>query len=425
MPKIVSAQDAIALIPSGSHILVHSVAAAPQLLIKTLVERASELTDINLYHMHTEGEVPYVLPEYLGTFHLRSFFIGSNVRKATMEGRADYIPVFLSEIPVLIRKKHIPINVAMISVSPPDKNGYVSLGTSVDTTVAAIDVADYVIAQVNSFMPRTFGDATLHISEIDYMVEYDMPLHTVAAEPPTDIEKKIGQHIANIVPDGATLQMGIGSIPNAVLANLMNHKNLGIHTEMFSDGLLPLIESGVVNNKLKKVLRGRTVATFTMGSRRLYDFIDDNPGILMKEVSFVNDINIIAQNPSVIAINSAIEVDLTGQVCSDSIGFNMYSGVGGQIDFIRGAAKSEGGVPIIAMASRTAKGVSKIVPALKEGAGVVSTRANVHYIITEYGVAFLYGKSLKDRAKALIKIAHPDDRETLEKASFDRWKGHF
>jgi 4-hydroxybutyrate CoA-transferase len=425
MSKTVSAQEAVSQIPSGSHILIHSVAAAPSHLIETLMLRAAELTDVHLYHMHTEGGAPYVQPEFENTFHLHSFFIGANVRKATIEGRADYIPVFLSEIPILIRKKIVPINVALISVSPPDKNGYVSLGTSVDTTLAAIEVADLVIAQVNRFMPRTFGDATVHIGDINYLVEYDNPLPTIQTEAPTPIEQKIGTFIAEIVPDGATLQMGIGSIPNAVLANLMNHQNLGIHTEMFSDGLLPLLEKGVVNNKMKKILRGRTVATFTMGTQKLYDFLDDNPGVLMKEVNFVNDHDIIAQNPKVVAINSAIEIDLTGQVCSDSIGMSMYSGVGGQIDFIRGAAKSEGGVPIIAMASRTSKGVSKLVPTLKEGAGVVSTRANVHYIITEYGVAFLYGKSLKDRAKALIQIAHPDDREKLEKAAFDRWKGHF
>jgi 4-hydroxybutyrate CoA-transferase len=419
-----SAAEAISLIQSHDHILLHSVAATPHYLLNTLVTHASDLSDVHIYHMHTEGDAPHVLPEYEHTFKVHSFFIGANVRKATQEGRADYIPVFLSEIPVLIRKGIVPISVVLITVSPPDKHGYVSLGTSVDVIPAAMDKARLVIAQVNKHMPRTFGDATLHIRDIDVFVEKDMPLPTVIPEPPTETEKAIGQHIASIVPDGATLQMGIGSIPNAVLSNLNNHKNLGIHTEMFSDGLLPLLESGTVNNKMKKILRGRTVATFLMGSQKLYDFIHDNPGILMKPVDFVNDHDIIAQNPKVVAINSAIEIDLTGQVCSDSIGVSMYSGVGGQIDFIRGAAKSEGGLPIIALSSRTAKGVPKIVAALKEGAGVVSTRANVHYIITEYGIANLYGKNLKDRAKALIHIAHPDDRECLEKAAFERWKGH-
>lgn len=425
MSKTVTAQEAIAHIDSGSHIFIHSVAAAPHYLINTLMNRASELSDIHLYHLHTEGGAPYVEPQYANTFQLHSFFIGANVRKATQEGRADYIPVFLSEIPVLIRKKIIPINVALISVSKPDKNGYVSLGTSVDATFAAVQTADLVIAQVNRFMPRTFGDATLHSSEITYLVEHDTPLPVMSFAPPTDVEKKIGHFIAELVPDAATLQMGIGSIPNAVLSNLMNHKNLGIHSEMFSDGLLPLLEQGVVNNRKKKILRGRTVATFVMGSQKMYDFLDDNPGVVMREVNFVNNPDVIAQNDKVVAINSAIEIDLTGQVCSDSIGTRMYSGVGGQIDFLRGAAKSEGGVPIIAVASRTLKGLPKIVPTLKPGAGTVSTRANMHYIITEYGAVDLYGKSLKERAKALISIAHPDDREMLEKASFERWNGHF
>ena len=425
MSKTVTAQEAIATIPSGSHLFIHSVVAVPHFLIETLMQRASELSDMHIYHLHTEGAAPYIDPQYYDTFRLHSFFIGANVRKATIEGRADYIPVFLSEIPVLIRKKFIPINVALITVSPPDKSGYVSMGTSVDATKAAVETADIVIAQVNRFMPRTFGDAPLHINDITYLVEHDAPLPTCFFESPTEIEKKIGHFIAELVPDGATLQMGIGSIPNAVLANLKNHKNLGIHSEMFSDGVLPLLENGVVNNKMKKILRGRTVATFVMGTQKLYDFLDDNPGVLMKEVDFVNDHDIVAQNPKVVAINSAIEMDLTGQVCSDSIGTRMYSGVGGQIDFIRGASKSEGGVPIIALASRTLKGIPKIVPTLKEGAGIVTTRANMHYIVTEYGAVNLYGKSLKERAKAIISIAHPDDQETLEKAAFERWNGFF
>ncbi len=425
MPKIISAEAAIAKIPSGSHILIHSVVAAPHFLIDTLMKRASELSDMHIYHLHTEGSAAYVEAAYYNTFKLHSFFIGANVRKATMEGRADYIPVFLSEIPVLIRKRIIPINVALISVSPPDKNGYVSLGTSVDATKAGVETADLVIAQVNRFMPRTFGDATLHINDITYLVEQDAPLPILMCAAPTAIEQKIGHYIAELVPDGATIQIGIGSLPDAALANLTNHKNLGIHSEMFSDGALALLESGVVNNKMKRILRGRTVATFVMGSQKLYDFLDDNPGVLMKEVDYVNDHDVIAQNPKVVAINSAIEIDLTGQVCSDSIGTRMYSGVGGQIDFIRGASKSEGGVPIIALASRTEKGTPKIVPTLKEGAGVVSTRANVHYFVTEYGTVNLYGKSLKERAKALISIAHPDDRAWLEQAAFERWNGCF
>ncbi len=423
--SFVSVQEAISKIVSGNHILIHSVAAAPHHLINALVARAHELSDMHIYHMHTEGDAPYVAPEYKGIFTLHSFFIGSNVRQATMEGRADYIPVFLSEAPNMIRKKIVPIDVVLISVSPPDKHGYVSLGSSVDITLAAVQSARLVIAQVNKYVPRTFGDAAIHVRNIDFLVEHDRPLHEVISEPTGPCEKIIGKYISELVPDGATLQMGIGSIPNAVLENLTHHKNLGVHTEMFSDGLLPLLESGVVNNSMKKLLRGHTVASFLMGSQKLYDFIDDNPGIQMKAIDYVNNTRNISRNPNVVAINSAIEIDLTGQVCADSIGMLMYSGVGGQIDFMRGASLSEGGVPIIAINSRTAKGISKIVPTLKTGAGVVSTRANVHYIITEYGVAYLYGKSLKERAKALVEIAHPDDREMLEKAAFERWKGHF
>jgi acyl-CoA hydrolase len=424
-PQVVSAQEALAHVRSNDHIFIHSVAAAPQHLIDALVERHDTLKNVHLYHLHTEGVARYVEPQYRGIFELHSFFVGANVRKATWEGRADYIPVFLSEIPDMIRRQAVPINVALISVSPPDKNGFVSLGTSVDATLAAVQTAKLVIAQVNRYMPRTFGDATVHCSEIDFLVEKDEPLHEVHSEALTEQEERIGQYIAELVPDGATLQMGIGSIPNAVLQNLKNHQHLGVHTEMFSDGLLPLLESGVVDNSKKRLLQGRTVATFLMGTQKLYDFVNDNPSIQMKTVDYVNNMRNISKNPNVIGINSAIEIDLTGQVCADSIGTQIYSGVGGQIDFIRGASMSEGGKPIIAMASRTLKGISKIVPTLKVGAGVVSTRANMHYVVTEYGVAYLYGKSLKQRAKALIEIAHPDDREALEKAAFERWSGHF
>lgn len=423
--KYVSAQQALSYVKSDDHIFIHSVAAAPQHLIDALVARHSELQNVHLYHLHTEGVAPYVQPQYEGIFELNSFFIGANVRRATWEGRADYIPVFLSEIPNLIRRQIVPINVALITVSAPDKNGFVSLGTSVDATLAAVQTAKLVIAQVNKHMPRTFGDSTLNIRDIDFLVEHATPLPISKSEPLSDIEKKIGNHIAELVPDGATLQMGIGSIPNAVLRNLTNHKHLGVHTEMFSDGLLPLLKMGVVDNSRKKIQRGYTVATFLMGSQELYDFIDDNPSIQMKGVDYVNNMRNISRNPNVIGINSAIEIDLTGQVCADSIGMQMYSGVGGQIDFMRGAAMSDGGKPIIALSSRTPKGVPKIVPTLKVGAGVVSTRANQHYVVTEYGVAYLYGKSLKQRAKALIEIAHPDDREMLEKAAFERWQGHF
>ncbi|MFZ4544894.1 MAG: acetyl-CoA hydrolase/transferase family protein [Saprospiraceae bacterium] len=425
MSKVVTAKEAVSHIKSGDHIYIHAVAGAPHHLINTLVQESSGLSNVHIYHLHTEGDAPYVEPQYEGVFNVHSFFVGPNVRKATWEGRADYIPVFISEIPDMIKRRAVPINVALVTVSPPDKNGFVSLGTSVEGAWAAVHYADLVIAQVNKYMPRTFGDSTIHIREINFLVEYDQPLVESIPEPCNEAEKKIGQYIADLVPNGATLQMGIGSMPNAVLQNLTNHKHLGVHTEMFSDGLLPLLESGVVDNSMKKLLKGRTVATFVMGSQKLYDFVHDNPSIQMKTVDYVNNMRNISKNPNVIGINSAIEIDLTGQVCADSIGTKIYSGVGGQIDFMRGAAMSDGGKPIIAISSRTAKGVAKIVPTLKVGAGVVSTRANIHYVVTEYGVAFLYGKSLKERAKLLIELAHPDDREMLEKAAFDRWNGHF
>jgi 4-hydroxybutyrate CoA-transferase len=422
---LVSAENAVKIIKSGNNIFVHSVAATPHHLTEALAARADDLRDVTLYHMHTEGAAPYCKPAFEASFTVKSFFVGANVRKETQAGLADYVPVFLSEIPQLLRSGVVPIDVALISVSPPDRHGYVSLGPSVDITLAAIRSARYVIAQINKYMPRTFGDASIHIGEISYLVEFDEPLSTVILEPSTDADTKIGHFIAELVEDYATLQMGIGSIPNAVLSNLINHKGLGVHTEMFSDGLIPLIEKGVVTNEHKKVFPNHIIACFAMGTQKVYDFLDDNPRVMMLEASTTNDISIIRKNPKVTAINSAIEIDLTGQVCADSIGTNIFSGVGGQIDFIRGASYSVGGKPIIALNSRTNKGLSKIVPTLKAGAGVVSTRANVHYIVTEYGVANLYGKSLKDRATALIEIAHPDDREMLEKAAFSRWNGHF
>ena len=422
--QFVTAEQALAQVKSNDHVFIHSVAGAPQHLIKALVAYSSTLQNVQLYHLHTEGVAPYLETQYAGIFELNSFFVGANARQATMDGRADYIPIFLSEVPDVIRRRIIPINVALVTISSPDNNGYVSLGTSVDATLSAVQTADLVIAQVNKYMPRTFGDSTLHLHDFDFLVEHDELLPEAKIEPLTDNEKKIGQYIADLVPDGGTLQMGIGSIPNAVLENLTNHKHLGVHSEMFSDGLLPLLMSGVVDNSRKKLLKGRTVATFIMGSKQLYDFVNDNPSIQMKTLDYVNNIRNISKNPNVIGINSAIEIDLTGQVCADSIGAKIYSGVGGQIDFMRGASMSEGGKPIIALSSRTPKGIPKIVPYLKTGAGVVSTRANVHYVVTEYGVANLYAMSLKKRAKALIEIAHPDDRELLEKAAFERWNGH-
>jgi acyl-CoA hydrolase len=342
-----------------------------------------------------------------------------------MQGLADYIPVFLSEIPGLIRKGIVNIDVALMNVSPPDKHGYVSLGSSVDMAVAAVQCAKHVIAQANSKVPRVFVDGSMHMRHFDTFVEHDSDIIEVPVPQPTQTEDKIADYVASLVEDGATMQMGIGGIPNAVLTKLENHKNLGIHTEMFSDGVIPLVEKGVINNTAKKVVPGQIVSSFIMGSKKVYDFLHDNPQIAMMDCSFVNDVRIIRRNPKVTAINSAIEIDLTGQVCADSIGTKHYSGVGGQIDFIRGASYSRGGKPIIAISSQTGKGISKIVPTLKQGAGVVSTRANVHYVITEFGIAYLYGQPMKERARRMIKIAHPDHREELEKAAHERWGGHW
>ena len=418
----VSPDEAVKVIKSGDRVYLHSVALTPHILVNAMVARANELKGVNILHIHTEGPAPYTEPQYEGIFHLDSYFVGHNVRKATQEGRADYIPVFLSETPKLIREGILPIDVAMIQVSTPDRHGYVSLGTSVDCTLAAVQEAKHVVAVINPQVPRTFGDAMIHMREIDTFVDNDTPLIEASFPPPSETDMKIGQFCASLVEDGATLQMGIGAIPNAVLAALTNHKNLGVHTEMFSDGLIPLIENGTVNNCEKVLDKGKTVASFLMGTRKTYDFVHDNPGVAMMDVAYVNAVNVIRQNPKVCAINSALEVDITGQVCADSIGTKHYSGVGGQIDFIRGAGYSEGGRPIIALHS-TAKGgaLTKICPTLKLGAGVVTTRANVHYVVTEFGIADLYGKNLQQRARAMINIAHPDHREDLEKSAFERF----
>jgi acyl-CoA hydrolase len=420
-----TAAEAVKVIKSGDTVFIHGIAQAPQILIDAMVARAPELRDVKIVHIHHEGKAPYVQPEYEGIFKTHSFFVGHNVRKATMEGIADYIPVFLSEIPEMIQQRIIDIDVALMNVAPPDKHGYVSLGSSIDISIAAVQNARHVIAQVNKMVPRALGLGCMHLSEFDTFVEHDSPIFEVPIRIPTEIEDRIGEHVASLVEDGATLQMGIGGIPNAVLSKLTNHKDIGIHTEMFSDGVIPLVEKGVITNAKKKVVPDYIVSSFVMGTKRVYDFIDDNPRVAMMDCSFVNDVRIIRRNPKVTAINSAIEIDLTGQVCADSIGTKHFSGVGGQIDFIRGASYSKGGKPIIAISSTTRKGISKIVPTLRLGAGVVSTRANVHYVITEYGIANLYGQPLKERARRMIQIAHPDHRESLEKAAFERWGGHF
>jgi acyl-CoA hydrolase len=422
MSKYVTAAEAVKVIKSNDRVYVQAAAATPSILTKALAERAAELRNVEVCHLHTEGEAAYANPDLAESFHVNSFFIGGNVRHTLKAGNGSYTPVFLSELPYLFRKNVVPLDVAFIHVSPPDSHGYCSLGVSVEATVAAIENAKIVIAQVNPQMPRTFGDGIIHVSEIDYLVEVDVPIYAHEEAPFSKEEEKIGKYVASLIEDRSTLQMGIGSIPNAALAQLTNHKDLGIHSEMFSDGVIDLIETGVITCNYKGTLRGRILATFLMGSKRLYDFVNDNPFIEMKESSMVNDTARIRKNPKMVAINSAIEVDVTGQVCADSIGAKMYSGVGGQMDFIRGASLSEGGKAIIALPSITKKGESRIVPYLKQGAGVVTTRSHVQYIITENGIADLYGKTLKQRTAEMIRIAHPNHQESIEKAYYEMLK---
>ncbi len=419
MYKAVSAEEAVKVIRSNDRVYIQAAAAVPQVLINAMTARHEELRNVEVCHLHIEGQTPYANPELRESFHVNSFFIGHNVRHTLKEGNGSYTPVFLSELPLLFKRNIVPLDVALIHVSVPDRHGYCSLGVSVEASLAAIDNANFVIAQVNKQMPRTHGDGIIHISEINLFVECDEPIPTAMNTEPTEIEQKIGEHVAGLIDDRSTLQMGIGNIPNAVLTKLTNHKDLGLHTEMFSDGVIDLILSNVINGNYKTVVPGRALTTFLMGSKRLYDYVDDNPFVEMRSCDYVNDVDIIKQNPKMVAINSAIEVDVTGQVCADSIGSKMYSGVGGQMDFIRAASLSEGGKAIIALPSTTKKGVSRIVPSLKPGAGVVTTRAHVHYIITEYGIANLYGKTIKERVKALVKIAHPDHRESIEKGYYE------
>ncbi|MEO5642612.1 MAG: acetyl-CoA hydrolase/transferase C-terminal domain-containing protein [Bacteroidia bacterium] len=414
----VSAQQAVSTIKSGDRIFIHGGAATPHILLNALAERKDELENVETVHLHLEGDLALLRPGCEKAFHPNAIFIGANMRKAVNEGRAQYIPVFLSEAPSLFRKNILPLDAALVTVSPPDEHGWCSLGVSVDIAKAAVDCAEKVIAIINKNFPRTLGDGIIHVSRFDAIVESNEAIPESMMSKPDETELTIGEKIAGLVDDGATLQMGIGGIPDATLKFLSSHKNLGIHTEMFSDGLLPLIECGAVNNSLKAKHRGKTVTGFVLGSRKLYDFVHNNPSVLFLDIAYVNDTDVIRKNPKVTAINSALEIDLSGQVCADSIGYKIYSGVGGQMDFIRGASLSQEGKPIIAMKSTTSKGESKIVPMLKPGAGVVTTRAHVHYIVTEYGVAYLYGKNLAQRTKALIQIAHPAHRAMLEEQGY-------
>ncbi len=419
-----SGGEAIKMIKSGDRVFVHGGAATPHHLLKKLTERASELFNIEIVSISLQGEVLIAQKKYKDNFRINSLFVSENIREAVNEGRGDYVPIFLSEIPNLFKRGILPIDVALVQVSPPDKHGYCSLGTSVDIAIAGVKAAKKVIAQINPRMPRTLGDGIVSVHEFDAMVFAEVELPEIIPTTPSEIAMRIGAHCAGLVENGATIQTGIGSIPNAVLASLSHHKELGIHTEMFSDGIIPLLEKGVITNQHKKKHRGKSVTSFLMGSRKLYDFVDDNPSIAVLGIDYVNDTSVIRTNPKVTAINSAIEVDITGQVCSDSIGTYHFSGVGGQMDFIRGASLSEGGKPIIALPSATGKAISRIVPFLKQGAGVVTTRAHAHYIVTEYGVAYLYGKNMRQRAKALIEIAHPNHREALDKAAFERFHNY-
>lgn len=411
--RLTDARGAVGCVKRGQRLFIGSGAAAPQSLVAALAERADELTDTEIYHVMTLGVAPYAEAQFARNFRHNAFFIGSNVRAAIHEGRADYTPIFLSEIPRLFRSRRVAVDVALISVSPPDGHGYCSYGVSVDVVKAAAESAPVVIAEVNRRMPRTLGDSFIHVSRLDRIIESDVELPELAPAVPDDVAMEIGRHVASLVDDGSTLQMGIGVIPNAVLASLRGKRHLGVHSEMFSDGVIDLVEAGVVDCSEKALLAGKVVTSFCMGTRRLYDYVDNNPLFEFRPVDFTNDPFQIARNEKMIAINAAIEVDLTGQVAADSIGSQFYSGIGGQVDFIRGAARSEGGKPVIALRS-TARGdtVSRIVPRLA-GAGVVTTRGDVHYVVTEYGVADLWGRNVRERAMALINIAHPKFREEL------------
>lgn len=416
------AEEALSVVQSGHRVFVQGSAQTPLYLLRELAKRAPELRDVELTFITVQGDIELDKPQYADSFNINCMFVSESVRKAVNEGRADFVPVFLSDIPDLFRKQ-MHIDVALVQVSPPDKHGYCSLGVSVDVARSAVNTATHIIAQVNPRVPRTHGDSLVHTKRFTAMVYHEEELPEVDyGTKVREDELKIGKLIAGLIEDGSTLQMGIGTIPDAVLRSLHSHKNLGVHTEMCSDGIIDLFDNDVINNSQKRIHTNKTVTGFAVGTRRLYDYVDDNPAFVFLDIDYVNDPHVIRRNPKVVAINSAIEVDITGQVCADSIGSIQYSGIGGQMDFMRGAALSEGGKPIIALTSRTVKGINRIVPFLKPGAGVVTTRGHIHYVVTEFGVAYLFGKNLRQRAKSLIEISHPDDREMLEKACFERFK---
>lgn len=417
------AEEAIQLVKSGDRVFIHGSAATPKVLLNKLLARAGELKDVELTSISTYGDIDWNRPEVLNSFYLNSLFVSGNVREWANSSYGNYVPVFLSEIPGLFQEGILPLDVAIVHVSPPDRHGYCTLGTSVDAALSAVRHAPVVIAQVNPRMPRVLGDGIIHYSEFTAMVWEESPLPEVDYSAGIDdIAEKIGRHVAGLIEDGSTLQMGIGTIPDAVLQQLSGHKGLGVHTEMFSDGLIPLVAKGVITNEHKKVRPGKIVSSFILGTQKVYDFVNDNPYVSCMDVAFVNDSDVIRRNPKVVAINSAIEIDMTGQICADSIGTYQYSGIGGQMDFMRGASLSPGGKPIIAMPSTTKKDISRIVPFLKQGAGVVTTRGHVHYVATEYGIVNLYGRNMDQRARLLISIAHPDHRESLEQAYHERFR---
>ena len=426
MITYVSAETAVSRIRNGSHIHLSSIASVPHVLIEALRKRADagEVRDLHFHHFHTEGPAPYAAPEYAGAFFDQGFFVGANVREYVNAGYADYLPAHLSETQAMYRSGALPCDVAMVQLSLPDANGMVSLGTSVDCSIAALEVASLKIGVVNPCVPFSFGDL-VPLSRFDHLVYDETPLITKDYVQPSDTERRIGRHCAELIPDGACLQMGIGSLPNAVAAALDGHRDLGLHTEMFADGALELIKKGIINGAAKTIDKGKVVASFLLGSQKVYDFVDRNPAVLMRDIQYTNDPWTISRNDRVVSINSALEIDLSGQVCADSIGTRIFSGTGGQLDFVRGAKMSKEGKAIIALASRTNKGRAKIVPILQPGAGVVTPRADIQWVVTEYGAVNLYGKSLQERARLLMGIAHPDDREMLDREAFARFGPHW
>lgn len=419
--KLVTSEEALWTIRSGQRVYIGGGCGEPVLLAKGLVRRAPELRNVEIVHVLTAGHAAYASPGMETSFHVNSLFIGQNVRSAVQEGRADFTPVFLHEIPRFFREGYLPIDVALISVSPPDEHGFCSYGVEVGVTKPAVESARIVIAEINPNMPRVWGQSFIHLSQITHCVQVDYPLPTAPQNTPDPIHEQIGKQVANLVDDGNTLQIGIGAIPDAVLRSLVDKRDLGVHSEMFSDGIVDLVERGVITGRLKNFLPGKIVAAFMLGTERLYRFVHDNPIIEMRPVDFTNDPFTISRNDNMVAINSALQIDLTGQVCADSIGTKFYSGVGGQADFIRGAAHSRGGKPIIALPSTALGGsISRIVPVLDPGAGVTTSRNDVHYVVTEYGVAQLFGRSVRQRAEALISIAHPDFRDGLGQSAHER-----